>query len=76
MIGASPEFPLGEHGAQVSLGTFRVPAPSYRRAFDHPETRAAWERTHRRLRRRERLRVVAVLAGRGELGWKRKARVW
>ncbi|MEV6173934.1 hypothetical protein AB0L99_37690 [Streptomyces sp. NPDC051954] len=24
----------------------------YKRAFDHPETRAAWERTHRKLRRR------------------------
>ncbi|WP_328878857.1 hypothetical protein [Streptomyces sp. NBC_00299] len=30
----------------------RVPAPVDERAFDHPETRAVWERTHRKLRRR------------------------
>ncbi|GGX51791.1 hypothetical protein GCM10010321_80980 [Streptomyces chartreusis] len=33
-------------------GDFRLPAPAYRRAFDHPETRAAWERTNRKLKRR------------------------
>lgn len=30
----------------------RLPPPTYTRAFDHPETRAAWEGLYRKLRRR------------------------
>lgn len=48
----SPRFPLNERGAPVPLEQIRLPAPAYKRAFDHPETRATWERTHRKLRRR------------------------
>ncbi|OAH10723.1 hypothetical protein STSP_59620 [Streptomyces jeddahensis] len=48
----SPHFPLNESEAPVPSEEFRIPAPAFKRAFVHPETRDAWERMHRKLRRR------------------------
>jgi hypothetical protein len=43
------------------LDKFRIPAPAFKRAFDHPGTRDAWERTYRKLRRRRTIWWVLCL---------------
>lgn len=45
-------LPLGEPGASTDRDGVAVPVPLAKCAFDHPETRAAWESARRKARRR------------------------
>jgi hypothetical protein len=42
------DVPFDEHGTPVNEGSVNVPAPLHKCAFDHPETRAAWEKAWRK----------------------------
>jgi hypothetical protein len=43
-------LPLGDRGTSTDRGSVTVPVPLAKYAFDHPETRAAWERARRKAR--------------------------
>ncbi|MBT2421283.1 hypothetical protein J7F01_33775 [Streptomyces sp. ISL-22] len=57
----SPQLPLHETGVPVPLETSGIPAPAFKRAFDQLETRDAWERMHRKVRRRRTIWWVLCL---------------